>query len=115
MLRIFALLGSAGLARSLAFAAPQPTTVDDDLARGLIGWFPKPTPGPLELFRREDAGTRTCGWYDDGFGTQTITCPTGTCMLYTPSGIVGMVSIHPRYIIRTVTQEAQGSESFEVS
>jgi hypothetical protein len=90
MLRFLTLPAFAGLVHGVAFSAPQPTTVEDDLARGLTGWSPKPTSGPLELFRRDEAGPRTCGWYDDGFDTQTVTCPTGTCMLYTPSGIVGM-------------------------
>jgi hypothetical protein len=92
MLKAIAGLGCARLVAGLAFSAPQPTTTDDDRARGVIGWSPKPTQDPLELFKRQVAGPKTCGYYDDGFGsTETITCPTGTCMALSPTGTTGMV------------------------
>ncbi|KAF2436308.1 hypothetical protein EJ08DRAFT_234216 [Tothia fuscella] len=86
-----ALLSLASFSDAIAYTTPRPTTVEDDLARVEDGWTPKPTEGPLlELLKRDNALPDTCGWYLEGTSSREITCPKGTCMLFTPSGIVGM-------------------------
>jgi hypothetical protein len=88
MFKTFFALGAARLATGLAFAGPSATlSTGFGLSRG---WTPTPTQDPLALFKRERASSDVCGWYEDGFSTQQITCPTGACMAYTKgSGMIG--------------------------
>ncbi|KAF2653414.1 hypothetical protein K491DRAFT_705825 [Lophiostoma macrostomum CBS 122681] len=84
------LLGALAMlpaANCIAFGGPAPTETAP--IRVQEGWTPKPTKGPsvAELKNRQtNLDPETCGWIDGDF-SNPISCPIGTCMLYTASGI----------------------------